>query len=951
MASGVSEGLFERDEEVERLARVLDAAAAGAGSLVVIAAPAGLGKTQLLRAAIDDSSSVGARALVARASELEADFAFGIVRQLFEPVVSEADDALRAKLLSGAAAHAASVLDLEPAGDSDPDRHTTIHGLYWLLANLSAETPLLVAIDDMQWADESSLRWLAYTVRRLERLPIAVVLTVRTNEDGTVALDDQTTAGKRDSIGVVLTQERTLRLEPGPLHAGAVAAMIEGALGEPGEERFVGACLRHTGGNPFLLSEVVAELADEKLAPVESNAARLEGVVPDRVGETIRRHLARLGPDATELAGAVAVLGDSGDLSIAAELSALDLDTATTAATELSRSQILDDSRELRFRHPLLRSAVEARIPVLELGRQHGRAARLLAATGAPPGRVAAHLLRSVGTGDPTAVEQLRAAARAARAQGVPEQAAALLRRALAEPPQAEVRTPLLSELGMAALRALEPDATEHLEAALERTSDPAERAELVWHLGMGYLNARNHQRAVDLLAGMIEEIRDVAELHEEWLRLEAALAQVGRYDLTTEEQVRGRLNQIAESLAGETPAERAVIAMAGAERPGPSADEHYRAVARENEALQELGWPDVNAETGTVVMYLLAHRPDAATDLADRMLAEAVAEASPSHNAAGLVARGATALELGNLAAAEADLLRADELIQDLRLGAYPGHVGLIVRTFAWLGKHREADDLLRREGLDGPVPEVVYANMLLFGRGVLRLLQARWSEARADLLELGRRHEIWGFSRPTPPWRSTASEVLLALGEHDAARKLAADELALARAWDTPKAIATATRSLALAEGGEAAIDGLTQAVELLEGTPWLLDRARAHCDLGAALRRAGRRRDGREQLARGLDEAHACGAEPLAERAANELRASGARPRRRALSGLDSLTPSEHRVAVMAASGKTNRVIAQELFVTLATVETHLTRAYRKLEISGRDGLPAALDEQAD
>ncbi|MDW5598512.1 helix-turn-helix transcriptional regulator, partial [Conexibacter stalactiti] len=99
-------------------------------------------------------------------------------------------------------------------------------------------------------------------------------------------------------------------------------------------------------------------------------------------------------------------------------------------------------------------------------------------------------------------------------------------------------------------------------------------------------------------------------------------------------------------------------------------------------------------------------------------------------------------------------------------------------------------------------------------------------------------------------------------------------------------------------------------------------------------------------REALALAMDEAHACGAEPLAERAAEELRTSGARPRRRAISGVDALTPSERRVAALAADGRSNREIAQELFVTLATVETHLTRAYRKLDLSGRDGLAQAL-----
>ncbi len=145
--------------------------------------------------------------------------------------------------------------------------------------------------------------------------------------------------------------------------------------------------------------------------------------------------------------------------------------------------------------------------------------------------------------------------------------------------------------------------------------------------------------------------------------------------------------------------------------------------------------------------------------------------------------------------------------------------------------------------------------------------------------------------------------------------------------------------------------AIAGLTTAEALLAAGPWRLDRARVRCELGAALRRAGERRAARDLLSRALDEAHACGAELLAAQAIDELRASGARPRRRSLSGRDALTPSERRVAELAGRGRTNREIAQELFVTMATVETHLSRTYRKLDVPGRAELAAALAERDD
>ncbi len=167
--------------------------------------------------------------------------------------------------------------------------------------------------------------------------------------------------------------------------------------------------------------------------------------------------------------------------------------------------------------------------------------------------------------------------------------------------------------------------------------------------------------------------------------------------------------------------------------------------------------------------------------------------------------------------------------------------------------------------------------------------------------------------------------------------------EELELAERWGTPLARGLALRGLGLVTGDAGA---LAAAVDALDGSPHRLELARARVDHGAALRRAGRRSEAREPLRLGMDGAHACGARPLAERARTELLATGARPRRLALAGRDALTPSERRIAALAADGLTNRQIAQALFVTTATVETHLRHAFRKLDVRSRADLPAHL-----
>ena len=194
--------------------------------------------------------------------------------------------------------------------------------------------------------------------------------------------------------------------------------------------------------------------------------------------------------------------------------------------------------------------------------------------------------------------------------------------------------------------------------------------------------------------------------------------------------------------------------------------------------------------------------------------------------------------------------------------------------------------------------------------------------------------------------PWRSEAALVRLMLGAEDEARRLADEELELARAFTAPRAQAVALRAAGLTRGGRAGEALLREALDTHERADAGLERARVLTDLGALVRRGNRRREARELLRDALDVATRAGARPLAARAETELRATGARPRRVILAGVESLTASERRVAELAGEGLTNREIAQSLFVTARTVEGHLTGVFRKLSLDSRDQIPAAL-----
>jgi DNA-binding CsgD family transcriptional regulator len=348
-----------------------------------------------------------------------------------------------------------------------------------------------------------------------------------------------------------------------------------------------------------------------------------------------------------------------------------------------------------------------------------------------------------------------------------------------------------------------------------------------------------------------------------------------------------------------------------------------------------------------TTFSLLLAERYAEARPLLDASIAQARITGDGGRLAVGLRDRGWLALRRGDLSAAEGDArtaLAATELpappIYRLMNGA------LLTNTLVDQGELDAAEAALApfdSEAESG----LASAWGLRFARGRVRAAQGRVAEGLEDFLGLGADLTRAMISCPSYlPWRSEASLAHLALGDRESAARLAEEELALAQAFGTSRAIGVAKRAAGIVAGGERGGLLLRQAIDALERGDAKLERARASADLGAMLRRRNRRTEARELLREALDAARGAGARPLAEYAETELRATGARPRRVVLSGLDSLTASERRVAEFAGQGLSNREIAQTLFVTARTVEGHLTSVFRKLQVDSRDELSAAL-----
>jgi DNA-binding CsgD family transcriptional regulator len=299
------------------------------------------------------------------------------------------------------------------------------------------------------------------------------------------------------------------------------------------------------------------------------------------------------------------------------------------------------------------------------------------------------------------------------------------------------------------------------------------------------------------------------------------------------------------------------------------------------------------------------------------------------------------------NLAASEAQLSAAMELIRDneLSLMALTTVLNFCLDTVVERHGLAEIADLVESVELPSPFGETQSGGMLGEVRAAVRFARGDRAGAVEDLRTVAEIYRPAGVGPRMTRWRS---RLALALPEEARAEalELATEELELARGLGSPRAEGIALRALGLVEGGEDGIERLRDSVALLGEAAMPLELARSLAELGAALRRDNSRSEARARLREAAGLAQRCGAERLEDRVLEELRVAGAKPRRRALSGSDSLTPGERRVARAAAGGASNREIAQELFVSLRTVEMHLTNTYRKLGISSRAELAEAI-----
>ncbi|MDA0178736.1 AAA family ATPase [Solirubrobacter phytolaccae] len=895
--------LLERGAELEGLASQLGAARAAQGSVALLEAPAGQGKTSLLRVLRAEAAHDGLRVLTATGAPLERDFAFGIVRQLFDAELHTADEARRERLFAGAAALAEPVFATAPTSDEEDPAHSTMYGLYWLAANLAAEQPLLLVIDDAHWADAPSLRFLDALARRVEDLPVLLAIGARPAEPG----------AEQALLDGLATAPATRLLRPQALSERAVKALVNAKF--DAEPAFVTACFETTRGNPLLVTELL------KGTPFTGRADEAEAVrttVPGTVARTVTARIRRLSDHALAVARATAVLGDATSLERVAALAGIAPEEAAMELDQLAQADLIDTA-DARFTHPMVREVVESDLGA-QGARLHREAARILHEAGALDGVVATHLLAAEPAQDPWASAILARAGRRALAEGAPDVALTLLARCSPPTPDS------LLGLGVAQFR-VGADPIAALDEAA-RTGSPEVAAEATKVAAAALVLRSEPRRAA--------------------ARLRAVLP-------STPEPARGELqDQLVETLAyRDDDAQEYLAAVdehAHTGRPTMLCHlAHARAMAGAPRSEVLPAWRRAFADSR--VFARLGVERFAALWALDALLAvEAADEAKEAIRAmTDLTNRAGSRSSAGGAAWMEArwerrfgHLRRAEELaLHGLEL-ASGDHIPETAIGTTLAGIRLDRGDVAGAREAISTIPEPG-ATVAIFGVWAIRArFHLEEGDPEAALASLERQERADTSRRWLIGLREDSHalrvRILAALGRTEEAEAFAAAEIAKAAAREAFGAESVLRLAIGDVEG----------AVAAAERSPLPLVHATAVAELGFKLRREGRRADARIPLREARDLAHRCGATALEARVHEELVVAGARPQRLAFSGVDALTAQERRVAELAVRGLRNREIAEALFVSLKTVEVHLGRAYTKLGIQGRSQLADALSD---
>jgi DNA-binding NarL/FixJ family response regulator len=933
--------LLERDDELTTIEGAACAARRGQGSVVVVSGPLGNGKSALCRALPSVAHRENMAVLRASGARLEQDFAYGLVRQLVDPALGTATAADRDEWLAGAAGRAHELLReciLLGPGRQDIPHQVLLAGLDALVHNMSRCRPLMVLVDDLQWADSPSLAWLDHLVVGLGQLPVLVVCAVRDGDPGS----------RQPTVHNITEAARVV--QPRPLSVAGVRALVEWHAGQPADQEFVTACRTATGGNPMFLMSILVDLAADDVPPVAAMADRVAAARPAQLRDRLLACLRAQPEPVREIAQALTVLGEHADRHLVERMTGLDAVAWETALRTFDQLGLLTARRTHRFAHGFVRDAFEESMTLQEREKAHVRALEALHESGRPVEQVATLLLKVSSVQVPWAAETLRGAADVAVRRGAPDVAAGYLRRLLLDTsPDGPDRAALYLELARVERGFDSAASVRHVTQATALVTEPRERAEALVRLAPAVLgDAPGHVH--DLLRRVSAELGDPYELkgteRELALRLEARTRRVGWTDPVELAASARRLRDLGVDQAVTTGAERelrTVLLHAAMMTLGSTAGE----VAMLGSLIlqREPATPEhVHGTLPLLVEALCA--ADSLDDVApwlDTAMRHALAGGTPMEQGLIQVEQSLVALHRGRLTEAR----RAVHAVLGTAAIDWQQTGTAILVPLSLVAVATRDDELVRRLLADHP-PEgtnVLVPALLGLLRGAVATAEGDLPAALAYTVDSGWQLERAGWRTPgLLPWRTTLVGLHKRLGDLGAAREAAEQEWANARQWGAPATVGRATRVLGDLTPGADGVVLLREAVDVLEKSANRSELARALIRLAERVRH-NVPSEAANHLRRARAVAVDCGdehAETWADRVAGGSSGPG-------LPG--ELTKAECRVVSMAVDGLTNSQIAGLLQVSVRAVEKHLTNSFRKLGVRRRTDLTAALRARQD
>lgn len=920
-----------RDREHRILETLMARSRTGRAEFALLRGPAGSGKSALLREVLGTAVFEGVTVLRATGCWDPLRPGFDTILQLIAPLAESTG---------------VPIENLTATGSDDPATvYRTFHAAYRQVVAAVARGPLVMAVDNVHLCDEPSVRWLDFLIRRVAHLPLFLVLT-----------RDTGAARRSDSIlPSLLLDSRLHVLDLRPPGHAEIAALVTAELGEVPSEPFVRACTWPSDDAPVPLTRLLRELRRRSIRPDEDGAhwvgrfarAAVAGfAVPRLLGES--HGLVTESRSLWQVAGALAVLGETDTqlLSAVAEVSA---ETTVSAVQRLRQLGLLCSGR-LQLIDDAATHSILATLSAKQAGRLRVRAAELLADLAHDVDRAADLLLQVPDQHEAWMVPVLREAASGAQRRGTPAAAARYLRRAAAVLRTSPVIWAELAE----ALQYSDPVAAiTYLRRGLATAGDARQRAALAVRLAFAAMSTVSSGVTVALMSQVHDDLRAAAGPHpsaadrELTSMVEAARLSVALRDPRTLPDARKWAAQLPAG-AGDSAAQRrlithkaVLIAMDG----GPAevvADLARRAtrIADPASLIMPAGL------SAAVLLHLCDESGDAVAELGRIVTASRTAGATHIHD----LTRAFTALirlDIGDLTGAVEDMAAVDEMPRS------PATVMVrYARATIQLRNGRPEQALALLGTGDGarsrPSKSMIIGHLDRLVRSTALRQLGRNVEALQLLRECGRSLARFGIENPVfMPWWFETVELLVDLGRPDkAAGALAYGERAAAR-WGTRRGRGLALMARGLLSTGTARTALLAEASAVLADSPARADHARAEHRLGLAHLASSDAPAARRHLQRAIELAVRAGHPFLAGRSRQVLIGAGGRPRVRThTSALDLLTSSEQKMVTLAVDGLTNRQIAEAAFVTVRTVELHLTNAYRKLGISGRPQLGPAL-----